>query len=344
MAKNTKKRAVIYSNVKENKKRAEEKSKNKDDQINLNDEVIIGMKNFPNENKATQKKSTNKKKKYSKGKNKNVKRTSNNRNNLQKSNKKIKKKRAVVNPEKRKKALFVVKVIGIVLVLIIGIIIFLKSSLFNIKEVSVIINNNKYVTGASIEELSGVQIGQNLYSINKKKIMNAIKSNTYIESVKIKKSLPDKLIIEVDERAIKFQLKNEGGYTYIDNHGIAIENGSDSKDVITVTGYHTENIEFGSKLNKDDLKGLSDVLQILQEAQNNDIASSISSIDISDLDEYVIYFNDLGKVVHLGDTNSINSKMSYIKLIMEREKDYEGEIFVNVDLNNGGQPFFREKV
>ena len=36
MAKNTKKRAIIYSNVKENKKIAEERKKIRDNQINLN--------------------------------------------------------------------------------------------------------------------------------------------------------------------------------------------------------------------------------------------------------------------------------------------------------------------
>jgi hypothetical protein len=43
MSKSTKKRAVIYSNVKENKRLAEEKNKKKNEQINLNDEVIIGF-------------------------------------------------------------------------------------------------------------------------------------------------------------------------------------------------------------------------------------------------------------------------------------------------------------
>ena len=43
MAKSNKKRAIVYSNVKKNKKRAEEITKIKDEHINLNDEIIIGM-------------------------------------------------------------------------------------------------------------------------------------------------------------------------------------------------------------------------------------------------------------------------------------------------------------
>ena len=43
MAKSNKKRAIVYSNVKKNEKRAEEITKIKDEHINLNDEIIIGM-------------------------------------------------------------------------------------------------------------------------------------------------------------------------------------------------------------------------------------------------------------------------------------------------------------
>ena len=61
MAKNTKKRAVIYSNVKQNKKRAEEISKIQENQINLNDEVIIGLNKLPGDNIKKNKRQNHKK-------------------------------------------------------------------------------------------------------------------------------------------------------------------------------------------------------------------------------------------------------------------------------------------
>ena len=83
---------------------------------------------------------------------------------------------------------------------------------------------------------------------------------------------------------------------------------------------------------------------IMQEAENNDIKNDITKIDIEDKNDYKIYFDNLGKIAHLGDTTSINDKMTYIKKILEVESNYEGEIFVNVNLNNGEYPYFREKV
>ena len=48
MAKNIKKRAVVYSNVKENKKKLDEDFKIKQNLINLDNEVVIGMSKTPN--------------------------------------------------------------------------------------------------------------------------------------------------------------------------------------------------------------------------------------------------------------------------------------------------------
>ena len=64
MAKSNKKRAIVYSNVKKNKKRAEEITKIKDEHINLNDEIIIGMSSqVPKKSSAKSKKNSEKKNK-----------------------------------------------------------------------------------------------------------------------------------------------------------------------------------------------------------------------------------------------------------------------------------------
>ena len=50
------------------------------------------------------------------------------------------------------------------------------------------------------------------------------------------------------------------------------------------------------------------------------------------------------KKVHLGDSTNLSNKMLYVMAIIEAEKGKQGDIFVNGDLNNKFQPYFREKV
>ena len=50
------------------------------------------------------------------------------------------------------------------------------------------------------------------------------------------------------------------------------------------------------------------------------------------------------KTIYLGDASNLSNRILYVQMILEEEKDKEGEFFVNGDLNNGFQPYFRKKV
>lgn len=339
MAKTQKKRAIIYSNVKENKKRAEELEKIRNDQIDLSNEFIIGLNDFSGSKAQKNNKNTSKNKEKIK-KQKNKKRNNNNKSQVNKK-KKVKRK---MNPKIKKKIIAFFISIIVVVVLIVGIIAFIRSSIFNIKQISVKIENNKVITESKIIDLSEIIVGQNIYSIKKNDIIKNVKRDPYVESVKVKRCLPNKFEIKIEERSVKFQIEADGQYIYIDNQGYILEQNTNPQDCIILKGNIASELTPGNRLEKADLDKLSDVLKILQEAENNEIRNLISSIDITDKNDYLINFDTIGKIAHIGNISSINDKMTYVKKILDVESNYEGEIFVNVDLNKGEYPYFREKV
>ena len=330
MGKDTKKRAILYSNVKANKRKAEEITRIGNEQISLNDEVIIGLNQSKNnkKSKAKNRSKTGKKVKQSK---------KNSQNKQVRSKKKM-------NPIKKKKIMLIIKLFIILGFIVAGLAFLLKSSIFNISKINVKIQNNKVLTEADIKNLSKIEIGQNIYSINKKEIITNIKNNSYVESVKVKRALPNTVEIKIDERSVKYQLKTDDGYIYIDEQGYIFEKNNEKDDCMVITGYSTTDLLEGNKLNDEDVEKLKYVENILQEAEYSNILNNITSVDIKNKNDYKIYFDDLKKMEHLGDTSFLNEKMTYVKKILEVEHDYEGEIFVNVDLNNGEYPHFREKV
>jgi cell division protein FtsQ len=380
MAKSTKKRAIIYSNVKENKKLAEEKQRQNDNHINLNDEVIIGFNNSGKTNSKKldppKKKKNREVTKKSQVKNKKVDRQIQKEkkdNNLEikvekkkqsskqlQASKKVKKpvmqkkqpvapkmEKRKINPKKQKIVGIAIKII-IALVLLVGIVIFLLNcELFNIKEIVVKIENSNVVTESQVLEYSNIKVGQNLFRINKNDIKEQIQKNNYIDSVKIKRELPNKVIIEATERKIRFQFEKaeqEKKYIYIDDKGVVVDSSAEKKDCICIVGDSTAEYTYGTKVNDSDLQGLSAVLQIQQEADVYGLNDKITKIDISNHSDYIIYFESLGKIAHLGSTSLMNDKMARIKKILDIESEYEGVIYVNVDLNNGEYPYFRENV
>ena len=81
----------------------------------------------------------------------------------------------------------------------------------------------------------------------------------------------------------------------------------------------------------------------MSEAKNNGQDKLITTINIEDENNYSLYLESEQKTVYLGDNTMLDTKMPYVKVILEKEKEHAGEIFVNMDLNEKN-PFFREKM
>ena len=56
--------------------------------------------------------------------------------------------------------------------------------------------------------------------------------------------------------------------------------------------------------------------------------NELTSIDIKDKNDYIVNFENLHKVAHLGNMTSLNEKMNFVKEIMSKEQDYEGEVLL----------------
>ena len=133
---------------------------------------------------------------------------------------------------------------------------------------------------------------------------------------------------------------------YINNQGYFLELSEDSKGLIIIYGITTEEEKVipGSRLNNEDLNRLEEVIKIISSANENGLEGKVTSVDISNKNDYTIYLEEKKKKVHIGNTSNLSNKMLYILAIMEQENGKEGDIYVNGDLNNKFQPYFREKV
>ena len=100
----------------------------------------------------------------------------------------------------------------------------------------------------------------------------------------------------------------------------------------------------GNRIAEADLTSLETILRIMSIMKDNQIDSKVTNIDISNKNDYIIYMQEEKKTIHLGDASDLSNKILYVIAIIEQEKDIEGDIFVNGDLNNGFKAYFREKV
>lgn len=218
------------------------------------------------------------------------------------------------------------------------------SPIFNIQNIEV--TNNKQLSPETIISLSELSVGQNIFKFWKNDVENKIKSNAYIESVELKRVFPNKLQINIQEREPKFSVPVLGEYAYINTQGYILEITQNQLNLPIITGISTkeEEIKLGNRLNNKDLTELEIILKIISAMKENQLDKEVTSIDISNKNDYIIYMQNEKKKIHLGDGSNLSNKMLYVIAIINEEKGKEGEIFANGDLNQKFKVYFREKV
>ncbi len=297
--------------IKEREKRIKQRKKEQNDKFDFDTEVVIGMTNKNNQRKTQEiKKEITKKQEY-----------------IQKKKKRVKR---------------IIKWTTLLLLIIGGCIFALVSPIFNIKQI-LVINNNQIPT-ETIVSLSQLKEGENLFRFNKNKVQQEIKTNAYVESVNIKRKVPNIVQITIKEREKKYNVEFLNGYAYINEQGYILEVSEQKLDLPVIQGISTEQekIMEGNRLNIQDLEKLEVVIQIMNICKSYELDKKITSINIEN--NYVIYMEDEKKTIYLGDASNLSNKMLYIPTILSENQGKEGNIYIDKASENKFTARFREKV
>ena len=377
--KDNKKRKKVNTNKEKHINQVENTNDNK---FNFDEEIVIGLRRLDEpkiteeKKKKNKKKNTNKSKKTNKQTKKADKKTKKqyqgeieepeilikskymrNYEEPEKNTEKInKKKRTKKQPakltkkqqrakKKRKTVLKIIKWLTLIAIIIGGIIYAMLSPIFNIGEI--VVQGNSKISTETIISLSGLNIDENIFKFRTSNVEEQIKQEAYIDTVDIKRKLPDKVEITVGERKATYKLAYGNAYAYINNQGYILEVTSVKGTIPLITGYSTSqnDIKAGNRLCTEDLERLEDVLEIMEAASSvdNKLRRAIKEINISNKNNYVLNLSTEKKIVNLGDVSNLSTKMLWINEFIKREDGIEGTIMLNVDLNTD-MPYFNEKV
>ena len=259
----------------------------------------------------------------------------------QKTKAKIKKKTKKKNNKKlskrAKRIRRIIFCIVIIAILIGAIILFFMSDVFNISKIT--IENNNKVTETEVVQASGIQVNENRFKKSKRKIIKNIKEQLpYVESVEISKKLNGEVIITITEREPTYMLKYEKKYAYINNQGYILEISDIALELPILTGYSSENIIPGNRLDVEDLEKLDTIIEIIETAKTHEISNIITEIDITKTNNFIISIPSQMKTIEFGDGSNINVKILTIIEVMKKTEGQEGTIFIS------NRVYFREKV
>ena len=302
----------IKQKQRQREKRIKEMKKNEETEFDFDTETVINM--------------TNK----------------NNKNFMKKNNAAISKNQRKI-AKKKKRVKRIIKWTSLALIIIAGAIFAFASPLFNITQE--VINTN-LLSKDKVISLSGIKKDQNIFRFLKSDVIKKIKEDPYVQDVKINRQLPNKVQIDIEERQRNFSLEFLNGYAYINNQGYILEISQDKLNLPVIKGASTEenNITPGKRLEQKDLEKLEVAIKIMTIAKENELDEKVTSIDISNKNEYILYLESEKKTVYLGNQENLTTKMLYTKKIIEKESGNEGTIYVNGDFTNKFKAYFRQKV
>lgn len=197
--------------------------------------------------------------------------------------------------------------------------------LFNIKLFEV--NGSNTYVDEDIISTAGLKINDNLFKINKEHIVAKLKlSFPYIEDVKIKRSLPNKLVFNIKEAVEKSVVKINDNYVVLseENRVLRIVK-RPPENVTLILGVNIENVVEGNYINMGEKSDI--IKQIYDNSVEFDI-KTIKEIDVTDVNNISVKISD-NRLVLLGDSKELNYKFNMYSEIDKKHLKSDEKVFVD---------------
>ena len=211
-----------------------------------------------------------------------------------------------------------------------------KLPYFDITKIEIIGNVNASKT--QINDIAKIHLGSNIlyarFNDSKQKIMK----NPYILGVEIKKVIPNKIIINIQEKVALFYGKVNNTYYILDRDGSLLEKRSDIKGMklINLIGFNYEKIAVGNLIGaKNDRKIsiIKEITTIVEDYRKTNSNSNITLVDVSNVLDVKVFAGDM--CIKFGTTQNLKNKFNKaINIITQPQyKNAKGYVDVSFEGN-----------
>ena len=140
---------------------------------------------------------------------------------------------------------------------------------FTVSEVSV--EGNEYLTDAEVLKGTNIKEGENIFDIHFFIEKTRIKKNLYVAQVRLKRELPNRIVVTVCERTGLAQFMMDKKYVITDNAGTVIEVSKEKRNITFVDGLEVTTAQKGQKAAFKDDKNYEKVMALLALTDDTDM-------------------------------------------------------------------------
>jgi cell division protein FtsQ len=219
-------------------------------------------------------------------------------------------------------------------------VLFSISIFFKVTEIHV--TGNDIYSAEEIIGAAGIEEGDNLFFVSASSAAAEIKQGLpYIEEVKITKSYPSIVRIEITESYGTAAIYADGAYWITDASGKVLDkvNQSGTEGLITITGLDIQSPEIGKTITADtgDVSALQYVKDALKVIESNDLIDDIYEIDVTNISNMTLNYQ--GKfTVKMGTNENLEYKFRMLISSVEQLTSYDGG---TLDLTAGNEAHFK---
>ncbi len=213
-----------------------------------------------------------------------------------------------------------------------------NSRIFSIKKVE--ISGNELVSEPEILEISGLAIGQSIFSVNINQVRYKIGELILSDKIQIRRVLPDTVRIEIQEVPCQYIIYANGSAHYMaaDDRLIATSEQLRQADVPLVSGFKEVTFRGVGRSGEITTKGqFNKVRDFIDYFQGEKILNRISEIAIADQETvHIVTKNNI--LIQIRDLENYKEHIDYIKHVMETNKRD-----MTINLTAGSNPVIKER-
>jgi cell division protein FtsQ len=227
-----------------------------------------------------------------------------------------------------KASLLLTIILMVTALLIVGYSHTMSTPYFGIRETQV--RGCKELTEKDVLGLAALKPAQNLLAVNADAIRDRIRKNPWIKDVFVGRELPQRLVIDVRERAAIALLKKDNGFYLMDADGLVfkkLETG-DEADLTALTGCYRD-----GRLNQELLTKSIELFRYLSTAESIFPIKSIAEVNGDELFGFSI-FTDGGLCLRLGFDHYDNKIKRLKPVLTDLEKRNVDLKYVMIDLTD----------
>ncbi|WP_317366604.1 FtsQ-type POTRA domain-containing protein [uncultured Tyzzerella sp.] len=233
------------------------------------------------------------------------------------------------------KKIYTYILIGVALIALIFMLLMLSPWL-NIENIQ--INGIKTIEKSDIIRQMKLDKTTNILSFNSFVAKRRVKSNYYIENIRVTRKLPNTVTIDIIERKVVGYIPYINDYIYIDKDGVVIDVKSSYKEPLPmIYGLKFNSFIIGQKLKTENNTAFEIVMEITNAIKNKENLNDILKIDVSDLEDIHLYTEKLDVII--GNIDAINIKMNTLNEILKNFTPTEKGFLYIDDINKA--PIFK---